>query len=160
MAWNHHDGVVAILVAGLRRVTTDEERPLDCRSRRGASDHATTSQQRLDFALDGRAEIRVDETPLASTLDPDTRGMTQRFNKGILVGALRVACMQHSHLRYAKVLRETGLRRFQVDLLVAAGRRNDDKVGICTPGQCDKALLDLDRQGPAANNDKVAFLRA
>src|SRR5262249_16061594 len=107
-----------------------------------------------------RAEIRVGETPLASTLDPDTGGMTQRFNKGIFVGALRVASVQHSHLRYAKAFRETALQRFQVDLLVAAGRWNHDKAGIPSRGQCAKALLDLWSQRPSANNHKVAFFRA
>src|SRR5262249_38247634 len=145
MPRNHHDGVVAIRVGGIRRIAPDQIRSLDSRSCGAAADHAAARKQCLDLSLNRRAEVGICQPPLAPSFDPYTRGMPQWLDEINGIGLLWVPRVQHSNVLDTKVGRKARLNPVRVDSLVSLSRWNHHEAGLRPAGQGYKAALNLRR---------------
>ena len=96
----HHD-VVAFARAA------DQVGALDRRAGRRAADHPAPRQHVLDLALGARAQVGVDQPPLAAAAEPDAPGLLQRRDERLRVGHGAVAGVQHGHVRHAERLGES-----------------------------------------------------
>ena len=102
MTGRHHDSIVAVRIIRIPWRTPNKKRSLNGRARRTTANHATTCQQGFHLMLDGSTEVGVGQPPLASTLNPHARRMSQRFNKVLRVCTYAVSGMQHSDVLYAE----------------------------------------------------------
>src|SRR5262249_7967201 len=130
VARNHHDGVIAVRVAGIRWIAPDQKRSLNRRASRAATDHASAGQQGLYLPLYRGAEISVSEPPLASALDPYPGGMPQRLHKVSGVGYFRVPGVQDGNVLHTEAVREAFLQSLWVDSLVGHRSGNHHEAGL------------------------------
>src|SRR5882757_8583714 len=63
-----------------------------------STDHTTTIQHRLKFALHQCVQVRIDQTKLSPGPEPHTVSPSQRGYKGFGIGFRTTSCMKHRNM--------------------------------------------------------------